>query len=137
MWKVNHLPVEQLFLQVNAFRVTAQLFVLQCFKCSAHLVGITSTCKAITISCLSLRITCDEVLPNSFRKFSMNLFSYYENIQHGRGSRVSAVGIATGCGLDDREVEVQVPVGSRIFTTPYRPDQLWGPPNLLYSGYWG
>jgi hypothetical protein len=46
----------------------------------------------------------------------------------------SSVGIATGYGLDDREVGVRVPVGSRIFTFPCRPDRLWGPPNLLYDG---
>jgi hypothetical protein len=32
------------------------------------------------------------------------------------GNRDSAVGIAAGCGLDDREVGVRVPVGSRIFS---------------------
>jgi hypothetical protein len=46
-------------------------------------------------------------------------------------SRDSSVGIATGYGLDDRGGGVRVPVGSRIFTSPYRPDRLWGPPNLL------
>jgi hypothetical protein len=50
-------------------------------------------------------------------------------------SRDSAVGIATGYGLDDWEVGVRVPVGSRIITSPCRPDMLWGPPNLLYNGY--
>jgi hypothetical protein len=29
------------------------------------------------------------------------------------------------------EAVVRVPVGSKIFTSPYRPDRLWGPPNLL------
>jgi hypothetical protein len=49
--------------------------------------------------------------------------------------RNSAVGIATGYGLDNREVGVRVPVGSRIFTSPYRPDRLWGPPNRrLFPG---
>jgi hypothetical protein len=48
-----------------------------------------------------------------------------------------AVGIATGYGRDDREVGVRVPVGSRIFTSPYHPDRFWGPPNLLYNGYRG
>jgi hypothetical protein len=52
-------------------------------------------------------------------------------------SRDSVVGITTGYVLEDREVGVQVPVGSRIFTFPCRPDRLWGPPNLLYSGYRG
>jgi hypothetical protein len=37
------------------------------------------------------------------------------------------VAIATGYGLDG----VRVPVGSRIFSSPQRPDRLWGPPNLL------
>jgi hypothetical protein len=38
-------------------------------------------------------------------------------------------GIATGYGLDDRGVGVRVPVGSRIFSSPSRPDRLWGPPS--------
>jgi hypothetical protein len=33
-----------------------------------------------------------------------------------------------GYGLDDRGVGVQVPVGSRIFSTPHCPGRLWGPP---------
>jgi hypothetical protein len=36
----------------------------------------------------------------------------------------SAVGIATGYGLDERGVGVRVPVGSRIFSFPNRPDRL-------------
>jgi hypothetical protein len=43
--------------------------------------------------------------------------------------RSSIVSTATGCGLDDREVRIRVPVGSRILTSPYHPDQLWAPPN--------
>jgi hypothetical protein len=39
-------------------------------------------------------------------------------------SRDRAVGIATGYGLDDRGVGVQVPVGSRLFSSPRRPDRL-------------
>jgi hypothetical protein len=40
------------------------------------------------------------------------------------GSRDSVVGITTSYGLNDRGVEVRVPVGSRIFTSPNRPDWL-------------
>jgi hypothetical protein len=53
------------------------------------------------------------------------------------GSRDSVVGITTGYGLDDQGVGVRVPVGSRIFSSPCRPDRLWGPPNLLSNGYRG
>jgi hypothetical protein len=52
-------------------------------------------------------------------------------------SRVSAVGAATSYGLYDRGVGFRVPVGSRIFSSPQRPDRLWDPPNLLSSEYWG
>jgi hypothetical protein len=49
----------------------------------------------------------------------------------------SIVGIATGYRLDDGGVGVRVPVGSRIFSSLHRPDWLWGPPSLLFNGYWG
>jgi hypothetical protein len=39
-------------------------------------------------------------------------------------SRGSAVGIATGYGLDDRGVRVRVQIGSRMFTSPYCPNRL-------------
>jgi hypothetical protein len=42
-----------------------------------------------------------------------------------------AVGIATGCGLDGRGFGVRVPVGSRILSSPCRPDRLWGHLSLL------
>jgi cell division protein FtsX len=45
-------------------------------------------------------------------------------------NRDSVVGTATGYWLEDREVGVRVPVGSRIFSSPSRPDRLWGLPDL-------
>jgi hypothetical protein len=51
------------------------------------------------------------------------------------GSRDIVVGIATGYGLDDREVGVRVPVGSIIFSSPRCPYWFWGSPSLLYNGY--
>jgi hypothetical protein len=60
--------------------------------------------------------------------------------RYHKWSRDSVVGIATSYGMDDREVGVRVPVWSRIFFSPSRPDRLWrlwGPPNLLYNGYRG
>jgi hypothetical protein len=53
------------------------------------------------------------------------------------GSRDSSVGIATSYGLDDQGVRVRVPVGSRIFSSPRRPDRLWDTPSLLSNGYRG
>jgi hypothetical protein len=49
----------------------------------------------------------------------------------------SAVSIATGYVMEDRGIGVRVPVVSRIFSSPYRPDRFWGPPNLLPNGYRG
>jgi hypothetical protein len=52
-------------------------------------------------------------------------------------SRDKVVDIATGYGLDDRVVGVQVPVGVKIFTYSRLPDRFWGPPNLLSNAYGG
>jgi hypothetical protein len=55
-----------------------------------------------------------------------NLLSFKKtsnNLKH----RDIVVGIATGYGLDDQGLGVQVPVGVRIFSSPRRPDWLWGP----------
>jgi hypothetical protein len=54
----------------------------------------------------------------------------FPNKSHGK-----AVGIATGYGLGDSEVGVRVPVISRMFTSPQRPDCLWDPPSLLSNVY--
>jgi hypothetical protein len=37
--------------------------------------------------------------------------------------------------LDGRGIGVRVPVGSRIFSFPYRPYRLWGPSSLLSNWY--
>jgi hypothetical protein len=50
-------------------------------------------------------------------------------------SRDNAVGIATGYWPNGRGVGVRVPVASRIFSSPRRPDWLWGPPSLLSNRY--
>jgi hypothetical protein len=49
-------------------------------------------------------------------------------------SQNSAVGIATDYGLEDREVGIRVPVGSRIIFYPQHLDRLLGPPNLASNG---
>jgi hypothetical protein len=52
-------------------------------------------------------------------------------------SQDSIVGIATSYGLGNKEVRVQVPVGSTIFSPEHHADWLWGSPNLMSNGYWG
>jgi hypothetical protein len=50
-------------------------------------------------------------------------------------SRDSSVGIALGYMLDDRG---SIPGRDReFFSSPPRPDRLWGPPGLLSNGYEG
>jgi hypothetical protein len=49
----------------------------------------------------------------------------------------SSVGMATGYGLDDRGLGVQVPVVSRIFSSPLHPDRIWGISSLLFNGHRG
>jgi hypothetical protein len=43
----------------------------------------------------------------------------------------------TGYRLYNRKVGVQVLEGSRIFSSPQRPDRFWGTPSLLSNGYLG
>jgi hypothetical protein len=45
--------------------------------------------------------------------------------------------IRTGYRLDDRGVGVRGPLGLRIFSSPHRPDRLWGSPSLLSNGHRG
>jgi hypothetical protein len=66
--------------------------------------------------------------------FPLQIFNFY--IPYKK-SQDSAVGIATGYELDGRGVGVRVPVRSRIFSSPRRPDRLWCPPSLLSNEYWG
>jgi hypothetical protein len=58
---------------------------------------------------------------------------WFNEGSHGYG----VVGIATGYGLDDRGFGVRVPVGSRMFSSPRRPDRPWSPPNILSNRYRG
>jgi hypothetical protein len=52
-------------------------------------------------------------------------------------SRDSSVGIATGCGMEDRGVGVRDMVGSRMLPSPCRPHRLWDPSNPISNGYGG
>jgi hypothetical protein len=52
-------------------------------------------------------------------------------------SRDSVVGIVTGCELNGWGVGVRVPLQSRIFSSPRRPDWLWGHPASYPMGTGG
>jgi hypothetical protein len=52
-------------------------------------------------------------------------------------SRDSTFCIATGYGLDDQGVGIRVPLGARIFISPYRPYWLWGHPASYAMGTGG
>jgi hypothetical protein len=47
------------------------------------------------------------------------------------------ISTATGYGLNDQGVGVQVPKRERIFSSPCHPGQVWGPPSVQSNGYEG
>jgi hypothetical protein len=65
------------------------------------------------------------------------IFLNLEKFSSPLGTRDRVVGMATNYGLEDRGVGVRVPVRSRIFSSPDRPDRILGPSNLLSKGYRG
>jgi hypothetical protein len=72
---------------------------------------------------------------DSQRNLTLSVLNYKFEEHLSNKSLGSAVGITNGYWLRDGAVRVRVPVESIIFTSPYRPDPLWGPLNLLYNGY--
>jgi hypothetical protein len=52
-------------------------------------------------------------------------------------TKICPIDTVTGHGLGSRGVGVRVPAGVRFFSSPHCPDQFWGPPSFLSSGYWG
>jgi hypothetical protein len=107
---------------------------LFCYKYSTFLLFLLSVtlpffCSYFT--CLFLHMPLSSISTILFLIFILSYF--YPLLM----SRDSSVGIATGYGLDDGGVGVRVPVGSRIFFSPRRPDRLWGPPSLLSNRYRG
>jgi hypothetical protein len=61
----------------------------------------------------------------------------FRNYHSSTRSLESVVGIATGYVLDDQGFGVRVQARPRIFSSPSRPDRLWGPPSPLSNGYRG
>jgi hypothetical protein len=86
---------------------------------------LTSNPKAITVRIKQsysfyYTVTCSEIHDEHIQQ-SINSTPIKFNFN---GSRDNAAGIATGYGLDCREIKVRAPVGSRIFSTSSRP-VLW------------
>jgi hypothetical protein len=79
-------------------------------------------------------IPCSEWWTMMTRKTALHNFRAFTWISISRGSIVR---IATAYRLDDIGFRVRVLVGSRILTSPYCLDRLWGPPNLSSNGYGG
>jgi hypothetical protein len=70
-------------------------------------------------------------LPNFFRAQDLLApLNYFVEAQSYSVPRSQAT-IILVCG----HTGVRVPVGSRILSSPLRPNRLWGPPNLLSNGY--
>jgi hypothetical protein len=78
--------------------------------------------------------TADHAASFVAHRIPVYIFILYSVLSKSLGS---AVGIATGYGMGNRDVGVQVRVGSRIFTSPYHLDRIWGLHSLLSNGYRG
>jgi hypothetical protein len=88
------------------FSVCVTLYVPHIERCSVITDGLEITPMYDKLS----RFSCQH--PDAIRSQFISVLA----------SRDSTVGKATGYGMDDRGVEVRVPVGLRIFTSPSRPD---------------
>jgi hypothetical protein len=96
---------------------------------------------------MNWKVVCNCIVTNRVIIFMPNIVQkYYKPMTagcqilrspHSLGSQNNAVGVATGYGLDDRGVGVRVLVESRIFSSPRRPDRLWGPSSLYRMGNGG
>jgi hypothetical protein len=80
--------------------------------------------------------TLENKIPGWWRKGWDEMFHNLDSFSD-IGTRDSVLGIATGYALNERGVGVRVPVGSRIFSSPRRPDRLCGPSSFLYNWYQG
>jgi hypothetical protein len=65
----------------------------------------------------------------------MGAVGFFTRLSRVCRSRGSSVSIVSDYALDDWG---SIPGGGKgFFLHPLCPDRLWGPPSLLYNGYWG
>jgi hypothetical protein len=83
------------------------------------------------ITCVQVTINPGEFVHilSRYRVFSGFGSQRYTNLYID--SRSSSVSIESRYELDDLTIGVRVPLGSRIVSSPYRPNRLWGPHSLL------
>jgi hypothetical protein len=88
--------------------------------------------SALTMLSLFRAFICHVVINIS----KSQLYLFRNNVETNI-SRGSSVGVATAYGLVDKKVGVRVPILSRMIASPYRPDRLLGPPDLLPNEHKG
>jgi hypothetical protein len=111
-----------------------------------------TTCQCRCANCVSPNCTAYETqlfthlfisfsaVPQGRQKWSgyfMWFCSVFCKVQWQMESCGSAVGIATGYGLDDRGSGFRVLVGTRFYSPPHHPYRFWGPSSLLSNDYGG
>jgi hypothetical protein len=70
------------------------------------------------------------VIPFIFKGTVLNLMPF-KNATQMFVLHISSLLISQFAGWTNKGPGVRVPVGSKMFNSPYCPDQLWGPSNLL------
>jgi hypothetical protein len=112
------LPIIYNFICTNIIYFYKQCEHVELIRCSEELLptNVSPT--------YSYYYNATSIFSHQFTHFSSKNSKCQDNV----------VGIVTAYGLDDRGVGVWVPVGSNIFSSPRRPDRLWGPPNLYPMG---
>jgi hypothetical protein len=94
-------------------------------------------CRSVTDKAQQQVWTIYEIAGNTKRKSGDHFISFPACTCHHK-SRGSSVGIATELRAGrPRGRSLSPGEGSTMFTSPYRPVRLWGPPNVLSNGYRG
>jgi hypothetical protein len=128
-----HSPTSKIFPHQNSLYMFRALHSIHICLTPYNLLAMTTHPNNIK-SALDLHFRGVRFKTRPGRLFWLRIIM--EFFSHSR-SRDSVVSIATGFGLDDRVFGIRVPVRSRIFSSPRRPDLLWGSPSFLFNGYRG
>jgi hypothetical protein len=86
--------------------------------CVSHVTRLSCLRAPTTLAQAVRLLTCSGGTRVECRHAETNLIGFLVGFSPYRN-------IGTGYGLEEREAGVRVPVGSRIFISPYPPDRLW------------